>query len=108
MDVALQEISTVTSKGQITIPRVVRQYLGIASGHHVAFTIGQGTVTVSRVDPETEHSDPAICSFLSILERDIKNGQNVQFASEETNALLQKYAEDTVDYEEDIVGEVSL
>ena len=39
--------STVTSKGQITLPKVVREALGVRPGDRVAFLIrDDGTVTV--------------------------------------------------------------
>lgn len=38
-------ISTITSKGQVTIPAEVRKYLGIATNDKIAFVIDdQGTV----------------------------------------------------------------
>jgi AbrB family looped-hinge helix DNA binding protein len=38
-------ISTITSKGQVTIPAEVRQYLGIATNDKIAFVIDdEGTV----------------------------------------------------------------
>ena len=40
-------IATLTSKGQVTIPAVVRKHLAIASGNRVAFAIGDdGAVTL--------------------------------------------------------------
>jgi len=43
--------ATVTSKGQITIPRQVRQALGLRPGDRVAFRVREdGTVSV---EPET-------------------------------------------------------
>jgi len=40
--------STITSKGQITLPKAVREALNVSSGDQVAFTIGSdGTVTVA-------------------------------------------------------------
>ena len=43
--------STITSKGQITLPKVVREALGVGPGDRVAFLIrDDGTVTV---EPET-------------------------------------------------------
>ena len=40
--------STVTSKGQVTIPKVVRERLGIATGATVGFVVeGDGTVRLT-------------------------------------------------------------
>ncbi len=41
--------TTVTSKGQVTIPKKIRDFLGIKRGAAVEFTVGaDGRVTVSR------------------------------------------------------------
>ena len=42
--------ATLTSKGQITIPKKVREHLGIEPGNRVSFNIGSEDVTV---EPET-------------------------------------------------------
>ncbi len=42
--------NTVTSKGQVTIPKAVRASLGIEPGHSVAFEMdGAGRVVLTRV-----------------------------------------------------------
>lgn len=43
--------SKVTSKGQITIPKAVREVLGLEQGDRVAFRIGDDGVVV--VEPQT-------------------------------------------------------
>ena len=70
MAVALEEISTITSKGQTTVPKSVRQALGVDYGGRIAFRVDQSGVTVSRAD---EREDPALESFLGFLANDIKN-----------------------------------
>ncbi len=65
-----EEISTITSKGQTTVPKHVRQALGLSAGDHIAFRVDETGVTVRRAD-ET-HDDPAIESFLSFLSKDIQ------------------------------------
>jgi len=43
--------TTVTAKGQVTIPKAVRDLLGIKPGSKVSFTRAQdGTVVISRAD----------------------------------------------------------
>ena len=66
-----EEISTVTSKGQTTIPKTVRQALGVAEGDKIAFRVDQNGVTIRRATDEA--SDPALAAFLSLLARDIAN-----------------------------------
>ncbi len=43
--------STVTSKGQATIPKTIREALGIRSGDRVAFRPRNGRVEIVRVSP---------------------------------------------------------
>lgn len=69
MNIALEEISTITAKGQTTIPKSVRQALGVDYGGRIAFRVSDGGVSVSRAD---EGEDPAIESFLGFLASDIK------------------------------------
>ncbi len=54
---AIHEIATLTSKGQVTLPKSVRQLLGIDTGGKIAFDVRGGEIVVSRV--ETTHEDPA-------------------------------------------------
>jgi len=55
---AIHEIATRTSKGQVTLPKSIRQLLGIGTGGKIAFDVRGGEIVVSRV--ETTHEDPAI------------------------------------------------
>ncbi len=68
MPIALEEISTITSKGQTTVPKAVRQALGVDYGGRIAFRVSDAGVTVVRAD---EADDPAIGAFLDLLARDI-------------------------------------
>lgn len=70
MDVVIEEFSTITAKGQTTIPKAVRQALGVDYGGRITFHIDQRGVTIARVD---EDRDPAIDGFLDFLANDIKN-----------------------------------
>jgi AbrB family looped-hinge helix DNA binding protein len=47
-------VSTVTSKGQVTIPLEVREYLGIKTNDKIAFVIDQDGVVRLRV-PQYPH-----------------------------------------------------
>jgi antitoxin PrlF len=65
----IEEVCTITAKGQTTVPKAIRQALGVGYGSRIAFRVEDGTVSVHAVDePET---DPALAPFLSLLERDI-------------------------------------
>ena len=66
----IHEIATMTAKGQITIPKAIRQALGVDVGAKVAFELQEdGQVVVSRAD--AKHEDPAIGAFLDLLAGDI-------------------------------------
>jgi antitoxin PrlF len=67
----IEEVSTVTAKGQTTVPKSVRQALGVGEGDQIAFRVDEKGVTVRRADENRE--DPAIASFLTFLARDIEN-----------------------------------
>lgn len=57
------------SKGQITLPKSIRQALGVDTGGKIAFALRGGEVVVTRVG--AEHEEPAIGTFLGLLEADI-------------------------------------
>lgn len=66
----IEEVCTITAKGQTTVPKAVRQALGIDYGGRIAFRIENGAVTVHAADdPE---SDPALGPFLGLLAREIE------------------------------------
>jgi antitoxin PrlF len=68
------ETATITAKGQITLPKVIRQALGVDYVGKVAFDLQNGRVVVSR--DEAIHEDPAITGFLAMFERDIQSGRH--------------------------------
>jgi antitoxin PrlF len=70
MAILIQETSTITAKGQTTIPKSVRQALGVDYGGKIAFRVDERGVSVHRADAEAD--DPAIDSFLDFLARDLK------------------------------------
>jgi len=43
--------ATVTSKGQITVPKEIREHLGVEAGDRLSFQIGRGGEVI--VEPET-------------------------------------------------------
>ncbi|MBI4742782.1 MAG: type II toxin-antitoxin system PrlF family antitoxin [Betaproteobacteria bacterium] len=103
----IHEIATVTSKGQITLPKPIRQALGIAVGGKVAFDLRGSEVVVTRADNE-EHEDPAIGAFLTLLESDIKSGQRLTSLPDDLAQAMLANLHHSVDLEEEIVGEVAL
>ena len=73
---AIHAVATITSKGQITLPKPIRQALGVNFGGKIAFDLKGSQWVVTRVEDE-QHDDPAIGSFLALLENDIKSGKSV-------------------------------
>jgi antitoxin PrlF len=65
-----EEVSTISSKGQTTVPKPVRQALGVNEGDQIAFRVDETGVTIRRA--EETRDDPAIASFLSFLSKDIQ------------------------------------
>lgn len=70
MTALLREVSTITAKGQTTVPKSVRQALGVDHGDQIAFVVDQHGVSVERVD--AVETDPVIDSFLQFLARDME------------------------------------
>lgn len=67
----IEEVSTITSKGQTTVPKVVRERLGLDSGSAVRWVVREGEVVVQ---PAEINEDPAIGAFLDLLARDVAAG----------------------------------
>ena len=103
---AIHEVATLTSKGQITLPKPIRQALGVDAGGKVAFDLRDGEVVVTRAN--AEHEDPAIGAFLSLLARDIEAGRNVQGLPEDLARAMLKHTGHGVKLDEEIDGEVAL
>ncbi|MEO5344365.1 MAG: type II toxin-antitoxin system PrlF family antitoxin [Gammaproteobacteria bacterium SHHR-1] len=104
---SIHEVTTVTSKGQITLPKPIRQALGVEVGSKVAFDFSGGRVTVSRVE-EVQHTDPAIAQFLSLLERDICTANGIGNLPAELLDSMQASLGKPVDWDEEIQGDVAL
>lgn len=103
----IHEVATVTSKGQITLPKPIRQALGVTIGGKVAFDLRHGEVVVTRAD-EAEHEDPAIEAFLGVLERDIRAGKHIRTLPEELAQAMLANAGHAVNLDEAIDGKVAL
>lgn len=101
---SIQEQATLTSKGQITLPKAIRQALGVTTGGKVSFELRGSDVIVTRAD--AEHEDPAIGAFLHLLEKDIRQGKHVgNLPDDLAQAMLAKLGQ-PVDLDEDIEGDV--
>ena len=104
---AIREVATITSKGQITLPKPIRQALGVAYGGKVAFKLHGSQVIVTRADGAV-HEDPAIGSFLALLEKDIRTGQHLCALPDSLMQAMLNTLTHPVDLDAKIEGDVSL
>jgi antitoxin PrlF len=106
---AIHEVATLTSKGQITLPKPIRQALGVDYGGKVAFDLRGSQVIVTRVE-DSVHEDPAIGRFLALLETDIRNGQHLSSLPDDlVQAMLATLTQSVdVDLAAEIEGDVAL
>jgi antitoxin PrlF len=64
----IEEVCTITAKGQTTVPKAIRQALGVSYGGRITFRVEDGKISVHAA---AEAQDPALAPFLTLLERDI-------------------------------------
>src|SRR5260221_12138944 len=103
----IEETSTLTAKGQTTVPKAVRQALGVDYGGKIAHRIEDGRVTVHN--PEAEHEDPALAAFLGLIEKDIAARRNVGELPAGVAAPLRcRMKKSPVEIAQTLAGDVSL
>jgi|SRR5579863_8689988 len=103
----ITETSTITAKGQTTVPKAVRQALGVDYGGKLAYRIEGGRVTI--LNPEADHRDPALAAFLGLIEKDIAAGRNVRDLPAAVMASLRRALREVrVDLDEKLEGDVAL
>lgn len=103
----IHKVATLTSKGQVTLPKAVRQALGLDTGSKVAFDLLGSQVVVSRVESDV-HEDPAIGSFLSLLAQDIHQGRHIGLLPADLATSMLAQLHEDVDLDADISGDVAL
>lgn len=111
MGTLLREESTITAKGQTTVPKVVRQALGVEYGDRIAFVIDdQQRVYVQKAEAEAP-DDPVIARFLAFLAQDMAKHPETSVAAF-PKTLLDRAAALTqgmvVDLDAEIDGDVSI
>ncbi len=104
---AIHEVATITAKGQITLPKPIRQALGVDYGGKVAFDLRGSQVIVTRAE-DPEHEDPAIGRFLELLETDIQNGRHLSSLPDDLVQAMLATLPKSVDITADIEGDVAL
>ena len=103
---SIHETATLTSKGQITLPKSVRQVLGVETGSKLTFEVRDDEVIVRRA--RIEHRDQAIGAFLALIEADIRAGRRVGTLPDALAKALVASARHGVDLDEQIEGDVAL
>ncbi|WP_137132203.1 type II toxin-antitoxin system PrlF family antitoxin [Rhizobium sp. FY34] len=110
MPAVLKKVSTITEKGQVTIPKSVRDALGLGYGGRVAFYVDENRHVSLQREVEDAEEDPVIGGFLAFLAEDMqKHPQHVQAFPQ---ALIDRMADLTkgmhVDPDDPILGDVAL
>jgi len=103
---SIQETATLTSKGQLTLPKSVRQVLGVDTGSKLTFEVRDDEVIVRRARPE--HQDEAIGAFLALIESDIRAGRHVRSLPDDLARAMVANARHAVNVDEEIEGDVAL
>ncbi len=100
--------STITAKGQTTVPKAVRQVLGVKEGDEIAFRVEGQRVTVVPVG--ATHEDPVVGKFLSFLASDIEKHPEVlkPLSKDFANRMASLVKGTKVDLNEPIDGDVDL
>ena len=104
----IEERSTITAKGQTTVPKAVRKVLGVQAGDEIAFRLDGQRVTVVPVG--ATHEDPVVGKFLSFLAKEIEQRPEVlRPLSADFAVRMKSLLKDIkVDLEEPIDGAVDL
>lgn len=104
----IEEVSTITAKGQTTVPKAVRQALGVDYGGKIAFRIEPDGVRLVKAE-RAAHADPALGAFLKLIEKDIAAGRNVRPLPGDLAMLLRQVLKRVeVDLDAPIEGKVDL
>jgi len=105
---AIEEVCTITAKGQTTVPKAIRQALGVGYGGRIAFRVEDGSVSVHAVD--AVEADPALGPFLALLQGDVATRPEALVSLTPELAARTAAATEgvTVDPDAPIEGEVAL
>lgn len=69
-----EAVVTVTSKGQLTLPKPIRQALGVETGTKLGFTMVGDEMRVVKIDAADGDGDPVIGAFLDLVAQDMAAG----------------------------------
>ena len=106
----VEEVCTITAKGQTTVPKAVRQALGVGYGGRIAFRVENGSVTIHAL--QEDDADPALEPFLRLLATDLvtRPGEAIRPITENLIARMTAITDDIgqADPDAPIEGEVTL
>jgi antitoxin PrlF len=104
---SIRETATLTSKGQLTLPKAIRKALGVTTGSRLTFEF-QGEHLIVRRLEEHKHRDPAITHFLTLIAKDLHAGKRIGDLPEGLQKSMDTMLGISVDLDEEISGEVDL
>jgi antitoxin PrlF len=103
----IKETSTITAKGQTTVPKSVRQALGVDYGGKIVYRIEGGRVTV--LNAAAEHRDPVLGAFLDVIRKDLAAARNVRDLPPRLAARMRKLIKVVpVSLDETLDGDVAI
>lgn len=81
----MKVVATLSSKGQLTVPKTVRQTLGIDQGDGVEFTVEKGQVRMRASKPARSSS--------GVLHRFLRPGRRTPTVKEMDEAIARHFAD---------------
>lgn len=110
MGTLLKEESTITAKGQTTVPKSVRQALGVDYGGRIAFIVDdERRVYIEKTMDEP--SDPVVDRFLEFLAQDMSRNPGSSISalpSTLRDRMVALVGNMDVDLDSEIEGDVAL
>jgi antitoxin PrlF len=107
MAARIEETSTITAKGQTTVPKAVRQALGVGYGGKITYRIEGERVTV--LNAMREHRDPSLAAFLDLIQKDLARGRNIVDLPRGLAAAMRKAGKGfSVALDEPLEGDVAI
>ena len=106
MTILIEEASTVTRKGQTTVPKAVRDALGVKTGDRIVYSVdSKGGVSMARSDSGVS-DEAAVDAFLAFISNDIKRRPEAikPFRQEDIDRLSELLEGVELDLEADFSG----
>ena len=104
----LAATATVTSKGQVNLPKMIRSEMGIDAGTKLAFTMVGNEMRVVKIENADQHHDPVLNAFLDLLAKDIAAGNVIAELPADVIAYARTRDLSSVNIDEAIEGAVDI